>query len=255
MDLILEGGKAGKAVFCEKPLALDLARVDEKLAEIDGQDVPVLIGFNRRYDVNFKAVYEAARDGSIGELEMVKITSRDPGPPPIAYIKVSGGLFRDMMIHDLDLARWLLGEEPVEVFATASCLVDTAIGNAGDIDTAIVTMKTESGKLCQIDNSRRAVYGYDQRMEVLGSAGMAKADNVQTNTVEIWGQNHVQREKPPQFFIERYTDAYRAELNHFVEVIEGKAEPAVTTRDGRQALALADAALASSQSGTAQVPT
>jgi myo-inositol 2-dehydrogenase/D-chiro-inositol 1-dehydrogenase len=252
LDLILEGVKAGKAVFCEKPLDLDLARVDAKLEEINGGKVPVLIGFNRRYDPNFKAVHDAIENGSVGNLEMVKITSRDPSPPPIEYINVSGGLFRDMMIHDLDLARWLLGEEPVEVFAAASCLVDDAIGEAGDVDTAIVTMKTASGKLCQIDNSRRAVYGYDQRLEVFGSQGMAKAENVQMNTVEIWGADRVEREKPPFFFLERYADAYRAELDHFVEVIQRKAEPAVTMHDGRQALALADAALASSRSGKAE---
>jgi myo-inositol 2-dehydrogenase/D-chiro-inositol 1-dehydrogenase len=254
LDLILEGVKAGKAVFCEKPIDLDLGRVDEKLKEIEAQDVPVLIGFNRRYDPNFKAVHDAIQNGSIGDLEMVKITSRDPSPPPIEYINVSGGLFRDMMIHDLDLARWLLGEEPVEVYASASCLVDPAIGEAGDIDTALVTMKTGSGKLCQIDNSRRAVYGYDQRMEVFGSKGMAKADNVQTNTVEIWNADHVQREKPPFFFLERYADAYQVELAHFVDVINGTCAPAVTTHDGRQALALADAALASSQSGRSVNP-
>ena len=254
LDLILEGVKAGKAVFCEKPLDLDLARVDAKLEEINGGKVPVLIGFNRRYDPNYKAVHDAIENGSVGNLEMVKITSRDPSPPPIEYINVSGGLFRDMMIHDLDLARWLLGEEPVEVYASASCLVDEAIGEAGDVDTAIVTMKTESGKLCQIDNSRRAVYGYDQRMEVFGSNGMVKADNVQTNTVEIWDADHVRREKPPFFFLERYANAYRAELAHFVDVMDGKSAPAVTVQDGRQALALANAALASSQSGRAETP-
>ncbi|HAA78105.1 TPA: inositol 2-dehydrogenase, partial [Candidatus Latescibacteria bacterium] len=252
LDLILEGIKAGKAVFCEKPLDLDLGRVDERMDEIEAADTPVLVGFNRRYDPNFKAVHDAIANGKIGDLEMVKITSRDPGPPPIEYINVSGGLFRDMMIHDFDLARWLLGEDPVEVFASASCLVDPAIGNAGDIDTAVVTMKTASGKLCQIDNSRRAVYGYDQRMEVFGSKGMAKADNVQTNTVEVWDGDRVHREKPPYFFLERYAEAYRAELDHFVDVVSGKAEPAVTARDGRQALALADAALTASQSGQAQ---
>ena len=254
LDLILEGVKAGKAVFCEKPIDLDLNRVDGKLKEIQSQNVPVLIGFNRRYDPNFKAVHDAFENGSIGDLEMVKITSRDPSPPPIEYINVSGGLFRDMMIHDLDLARWLLGEEPVEDYASASCLVDEAIGEAGDVDTAIVTMKTESGKLCQIDNSRRAVYGYDQRMEVFGSNGMVKADNVQTNTVEIWDADHVRREKPPFFFLERYANAYRAELAHFVDVMDGKSAPAVTVQDGRQALALANAALASSQSGRAETP-
>lgn len=254
LDLILEGVKAGKAVFCEKPLDLDLGRVDERLGEIDGRDEPVLVGFNRRYDHNFKAVRDAIGEGSVGDVEIVKITSRDPGPPPIEYINVSGGLFRDMMIHDFDLARWLLDEDPVEVFASASCLVDPAIGSAGDIDTAVVTMKTQTGKLCQIDNSRRAVYGYDQRVEVFGSAGMAKAENVQSSSVEIWDADRVHRDKPPYFFLERYAGAYRAELDHFVKVINGKAEPAVTTRDGRQALALADAALEASRSGSSVQP-
>ncbi len=255
LDLVVEGTKAGKAVFCEKPLDLDLARVDERFDEINGQGVPVLVGFNRRYDPNFKVLHEAIGSGSVGDLEMVKITSRDPSPPPIEYINVSGGLFRDMMIHDFDLARWLLGEEPIEVYASASCLVDSAIGEAGDVDTAIVTMKTATGKLCQIDNSRRAVYGYDQRVEVFGSKGMVKVENVRTNTVEIWDADSVRREKPPFFFLERYADAYRAELAHFVDVIEGVAEPAVTTTDGRQALALADAAWVSSTSGKAVTPT
>ena len=254
LDLILEGIKAGKAIFCEKPLDLDLNKVDRQLEEIDNGGVPVLIGFNRRFDPNFIAVHDAVSDGSIGDLEIVKITSRDPGPPPIEYIHVSGGLFRDMMIHDFDLARWLLGEDPIEVFASASCLVDSEIAAANDVDTAMVTMKTASGKLCQIDNSRRAVYGYDQRMEAFGSKGMAKADNIQVNTVEIWNSKHIKREKPPHFFIERYQNAYRAEIAHFVDVIEGKSEPAVTTRDGRQALALANAALESSKSGKSEKP-
>ena len=255
LDLVVEGTKAGKAVFCEKPLDLDLARVDERFDEINGQGVPVLVGFNRRYEPKFKVLHEAIGSGSVGDLEMVKITSRDPSPPPIEYINVSGGLFRDMMIHDFDLARWLLGEEPIEVYASASCLVDSAIGEAGDVDTAIVTMKTATGKLCQIDNSRRAVYGYDQRVEVFGSKGMVKVENVRTNTVEIWDADSVRRENPPFFFLERYADAYRAELAHFVDVIEGVAEPAVTTTDGRQALALADAAWVSSTSGKAVTPT
>ena len=254
LELILAGVRAEKAVFCEKPLDLDMSRVDSDLGEIQAGKVPVLVGFNRRYDPNFRAVFDAVNDGSIGELEIVKITSRDPSPPPIEYINVSGGLFRDMMIHDLDLARWLLGEEPVEVFAASSCLVEPEIGAAGDVDTAIVMMKTESGKLCQIDNSRRAVYGYDQRVDAFGSKGMAKADNVSTNTVEVWDAERIHREKPPHFFIERYTAAYRAEMSHFLDVILGKAMPSVTVQDGRQALALADAALASSESGKSEVP-
>jgi myo-inositol 2-dehydrogenase/D-chiro-inositol 1-dehydrogenase len=254
LDLILASARAGKTVFCEKPLDLDLKRVDASLPEIEKCGVPVLIGFNRRYDPNFRAVKDAIDDGRIGDVEVIKVTSRDPAPPPIAYINVSGGLFRDMMIHDFDMARWLLGDEVVEVSATASCLVDPAIGKAGDVDTAAVTMRTVKGRICQIDNSRRAVYGYDQRVEAFGSRGMARADNVPTNTVEVWDGNHVSREKPPFFFLERYAAAYRAELDHFMKVVRGEETPRVTVADGRQALALADAALASSKSGKTERP-
>ncbi len=254
LDLILAAIEAGKPVFCEKPIDLSLARVDAQLDVIEAASVPVLIGFNRRYDVHFAGVKAAIDEGRLGDLEIVKITSRDPSPPPIEYINVSGGLFRDMMIHDFDLARWLLGEEPVEVYASGSCLVDAEIGEAGDVDTAAVTMKTASGRLAVIDNSRRASYGYDQRLEAFGSKGMAKAENVPTTTVEVWDAVDVSREKPPYFFLERYAVAYKAELDHFLSVVRGEAEAAVTARDGRQALALADAALESSRSGRTITP-
>jgi len=254
LDLLAVATAAGKPVLCEKPIDLDLKRVDSELGAIDRTQVPVLIGFQRRYDANFAALREDIRSGGIGDLEIVKITSRDPSPPPLAYLRVSGGIFRDMMIHDFDLARWLLGEEPVEVSAVASCLVDSEIGDAGDVDTAVVSMRTGSGKLCQIDNSRRAVYGYDQRVEVLGSAGMSRAENVRSTTVERWTSESVWREKPPPFFLERYADAYRAELDHFVTIVQGDATPYVTTHDGRQALALAETALASSKSARIETP-
>src|SRR5206468_3009447 len=184
VDLAIAAARAGKAIFCEKPIDLDLARVDRCLAEIEKARVPFFIGFNRRFDRSFAAIEAAVRAGEIGKVEMAVITSRDPGPPPAEYLKVSGGLFRDMMIHDLDLARWLLGEEPVEVYAQASCLVDPAIGQAGDIDTAAVVLRTRSGAIAQISNSRRAVYGYDQRIEAFGSGGMLRAENRTPTTVE-----------------------------------------------------------------------
>ncbi|MBE9553028.1 MAG: Gfo/Idh/MocA family oxidoreductase, partial [Proteobacteria bacterium] len=170
-DVAEAAARAGKAIFCEKPIDLDIGRVDACLSALKQNGASMFVGFNRRFDPSFAALHGAIRDGRVGKVEMVSITSRDPAPPPLDYIKVSGGLFRDMTIHDFDMARWLLGEEPVEVFATGSCLIDLGIGQAGDIDTALVTLKTGSGALCQISNSRRAVYGYDQRIEVLGEKG------------------------------------------------------------------------------------
>jgi len=176
-EMIETAAKAGKAIFCEKPIDLSLARVDHCLDVVRKAGVTMMIGFNRRFDASFAAVHEGIRSGKIGKLETLIITSRDPGPPPIGYIKVSGGLFRDMMIHDFDIATWMLGEMPTEVYATASCLVDPEIGKAGDIDTAMVVLKTKSGCIAQISNSRRAVYGYDQRIEAFGSKGMLQAGN------------------------------------------------------------------------------
>lgn len=254
LDLILAAVEAEKPIFCEKPVDLSLERVDAQIDLIEASSVPVQIGFQRRYDTHLSGVKSAIDERRLGDVEVVKITSRDPSPPPIEYINVSGGLFRDMMIHDFDLARWLLGEEPVEVCALSSCLVEDAIGEVGDVDTAAVTMKTASGKLAQIDNSRRASYGYDQRVEAFGSKGMARAENVPTSTVEVWDAVDVAREKPPYFFLERYADAYRAEFDHYLSVVKGDAEPSITVHDGRQALALADAALASSKSGRIEAP-
>ncbi|MBI3515300.1 MAG: inositol 2-dehydrogenase, partial [Proteobacteria bacterium] len=197
--LIEAAARAGKAVFCEKPIDLDRGRVEACLAVVKQAGVALMVGFNRRFDPNFAKLHEQLRAGRVGKLEMVAITSRDPAPPPIAYVKVSGGLFRDMMIHDLDMARWLLGEEPVEVYAAASCLVDPAIGAAGDVDSAAVTLKTASGALAQISNSRRASYGYDQRIEVLGAAGMLQAGNQLESTVAFSGTDGVVGEKPQHF--------------------------------------------------------
>lgn len=250
VELAILAARAKKAIFCEKPIDLDLARVDVALAEVSKAGVPFFVGFNRRFDPCFARVYEGVRRGVIGEIEMVTITSRDPAPPPVSYVRASGGLFRDMMIHDLDLARWMLGEEPIEVFAMASCLVDPAIAEAGDVDTAVVVLKTASGKLCQISNSRRAAYGYDQRVEVFGQKGMLQAGNVRESTVECWSASGVEADKPLSFFLQRYADAYRAELDHFVRAVREGAPVRVGAEDGRRALVLAEAALESLVRGT-----
>jgi len=248
-DLIERAAKAGKAILCEKPVDLSLARVDACLKVAAKAGVPLLIGFNRRFDPSFGTLRQELVAGAIGKLELLTITSRDPGPPPMAYIKVSGGLFRDMMIHDFDLARWLLGEEPIEVYATASCLVDPAIGQAGDIDTAAVVLRTRSGTIAQISNSRRAVYGYDQRIEAFGAGGMLRAENRTPTTVERSTGAAVSRDKPLHFFLERYAEAYRAELDHFVTAVAKGEKLSVGGADGRAALALAEAALESSKTG------
>ena len=186
-DLIEKFARAGKAIFCEKPIDLSVERVRQCLAVVEETKGRLMIGFNRRFDPQFAGVKQAIDDGQIGEVELVQITSRDPGPPPYEYIKVSGGIFRDMTIHDFDMARFLLGEEPVKVMASASAQVDTEIGKLGDFDTVCVMMVTASGKQCTITNSRRATYGYDQRAEVHGSLGMASVMNPQTRSIEIAG--------------------------------------------------------------------
>jgi myo-inositol 2-dehydrogenase/D-chiro-inositol 1-dehydrogenase len=244
-ELVEAASRAGKAVFCEKPLDLDRRRAEACLAVVAECRVPLMVGFNRRFDPHFVRLKSALRNGRIGRLELLSITSRDPSPPPLAYVRVSGGLFRDMMIHDFDMARWLLGEEPVQIYAAASVLVDPAIGEAGDVDTAVVTLRTGSGTLCQISNSRRAVYGYDQRVEILGSKGALKAENVAESTVVFAGADGIVSDKPLPFFLERYAEAYRRELDHFVAALTRGTPPLPGGDDGVKALALAEAALQS----------
>ena len=241
-DLIERAARAGKAIFCEKPIDLDAERVRKCLDVVKSSGATLMVGFNRRFDPNFAAVRQRIADGVIGELEIVSITSRDPGPPPISYIARSGGLFRDMMIHDFDMARFLLGEEPIVVSAMASALVDKAIGEAGDVDTAVVILQTKSGKVAQISNSRRASYGYDQRIEAHGSKGMLQADNIRETTVEYAGANGYARDKALNFFLERYASAYRDELDAFVSAVKSGARPRPDGEDGLQANRLADAA-------------
>jgi len=248
-DLIEQAAAAGIAIFCEKPIDLSAERTRTCLEFIQKAGVTCLVGFNRRYDPNFSEVKAQINNAAIGDVEMVSITSRDPTPPPAQYVQSSGGLFRDMMIHDLDMARWLLGEEPNEVFATASCLIDPEIGANGDVDTALVTLKTSSGKLCQISNSRRAAYGYDQRIEVLGSKGMAQAENQLESTVVITTDEGATSAKPQHFFLERYAAAYQVELNNFIRSVQGEEQPLATEHDGLMALVLADAAVESARTG------
>ncbi|HNB28234.1 MAG TPA: inositol 2-dehydrogenase [Alphaproteobacteria bacterium] len=248
-DLIEQAAKAGKAVFCEKPVDLSADRVRACLKVVAETKAPLMIGFNRRFDPSFASLQQRLAAGEVGKAEIVTILSRDPGPPPVSYITRSGGLFRDMMIHDLDMARFLLGEEPVEVSALASCLVDPEIGKAGDIDTAVVTLRTASGKLAQISNSRRATYGYDQRIEVHGSGGLLRAHNLHATTVERANAQGFNSDPVLHFFLERYLPAYRAEMDAFITgVAAGKAlNP--SGEDGLKALLLADAAEASMKSG------
>ena len=249
-ELLTAAAKAGKAIFCEKPIDLDIRRVEDCLREIEKAGVPVAIGFNRRFDPSHRAVYNALREGRVGAIEMVLLTSRGPEPPPISYIKVSGGQFRDQMIHFFDLARWLLGEEPIEVFAMASCMVDPAIGEAGDVDTSMVLMKTASGALCFINNSRRTTYGYDERIEVFGSEGMVQSTNRRLTSVKYHARDGSRQERFFNSWLDRFRDSYRVELDHFIDAIKAGTKPMVTEYDGRLALVLADAALQSYKTGS-----
>lgn len=241
-DLIHAAADAGKAIFCEKPVDMSADRIRDCIKVVEASGVAFMTAFNRRFDPNFANVQARIAGGDIGPVEIVTIQSRDPSPPPISYIQSSGGLFRDMMIHDLDMARFLLAEEPISVFAVGSSLVDPDIGRAGDVDTAAVTLTTASGKICQISNSRRATYGYDQRIEVHGASGMIRAENVLENTVEIASEAGFRKAPAQHFFLERYQSAYRAEMQHFVRGVVDDTPLSPGILDGLQAQLLADAA-------------
>ena len=249
LDYSLKAVAAGKAVFCEKPIDQDLERARSAAGALGGPDVRLLLGFNRRFDPNFQSLKARLAAGSVGALETVHITSHDPAPPPVSYVKVSGGLFKDMAIHDFDMARWLLDEPVVEVFAAASCLVDPAIGEAGDVDTAKILLRTTSGKICVISNSRRSGYGYDQRVEAFGSKGLIRADNVMESTVSVWSQTGAASDTFQNFFLDRYAEAYRREMAHFAQILRGEALPSIGYVDGVEALALAEAAGQSAKTG------
>ncbi len=231
--IIGEAADAGKHIFCEKPIDFDLARIDAALTCVEQAGIKLQIGFNRRFDGNFSRVQKAVASGEIGIPHLLRITSRDPAPPPLEYIKVSGGLFLDMTIHDFDMARFLVGSEVKSVYAQGAVLVDPGIGKAGDIDTAIVTLEFENGELGSIDNSRRAVYGYDQRVEVFGSEGNIQADNNTQDRTLLSNCNGVHGALPLYFFLERYRESYVAELQAFVKCVREDGAPPVSGADGR----------------------
>jgi myo-inositol 2-dehydrogenase/D-chiro-inositol 1-dehydrogenase len=253
-DYAEQAAAAGRAVFCEKPIDLSVERVRACLAAVRRAGVVMMTGFNRRFDPHFVSLKQRLDAGEIGSLELLTIISRDPSPPPLSYVRNSGGLFRDMMIHDLDMARFLLGEEPVAVSASASCLVDPAIGEAGDVDTALVMLRTASGRLCQISNSRRATYGYDQRIEAHGSGGLLQAGNVFPTTVRVATAAGFRSEPVLPFFLERYAAAYRAELDAFVKAARGDVPPRPDGEDGLRAMLLADAAVEAAKTGRTVAP-
>ncbi|WP_419911450.1 inositol 2-dehydrogenase [Hoeflea sp.] len=248
-DLIERFARAGKAIFCEKPIDLSVERVRACLSTVDETGAKLMVGFNRRFDPSFQAVRAAIDEGRIGEVELVELTSRDPGPPPAEYIAKSGGIFRDMMIHDFDMARFLLGEDVVRVSAMASVLVDDKIGALGDFDTASAMLQTASGRQCVITNSRRATYGYDQRIEVHGSKGMVAAENQRPVMIEIATEHGHQRPPLHDFFMTRYVDAYAAEITSFIAALRDGAAISPTGEDGLKSLLLAEAALKSATEG------
>jgi myo-inositol 2-dehydrogenase/D-chiro-inositol 1-dehydrogenase len=246
-QIIAEAAQSGKHVFCEKPIDLTLARIDSALAAVARAGTRLQVGFNRRFDASYRRVRRAVEHDEIGRPWRLHLVSRDPAPPPLTYIKVSGGLFLDMAIHDFDMARFLIGSEVEEVFATAGVLVDEAIGEAGDVDTALTVLKFANGAIGTIDNSRRAVYGYDQRAEILGSGGMISTDNAFPNSATLSDGRSVHRDLPLNFFMERYTASYLAEMTAFVDAALDDTPPAVTGADGRIAVALGLAALTSAR--------
>lgn len=246
--LIIEAAQAGKHIFCEKPIASDLKVIDEALAAVKKAGVKLMVGFNRRFDPNFKTIRDIAASGQAGEARIVRISSRDPAPPPVSYLKVSGGLFNDMTIHDFDMARYLVNSPVVEVYATGGVLVDPAIGKeAGDIDTAVITLRYASGAICTIDNCRETSYGYDQRVEWFGSKGSLSTENQTPHRTIFSNADGVHSAKPLHFFLERYMDAYVAEMRAFVHALETNTEPPVTGLDGREPVVIAKAALKSLQ--------
>ncbi|MDR2178414.1 MAG: inositol 2-dehydrogenase [Treponema sp.] len=241
-DLTVAAAKAGKHIFCEKPVDVSIPKVINALAEAKKAAVKLQVGFNRRFDHNFARIREYTKSGALGDVHLVRISSRDPAPPPVSYVKVSGGIFMDMMIHDFDMARFQAGSEITGVFAAGAVLVDPEIGKAGDVDTAIVTLRFANGAIGVIDNSRKAVYGYDQRVEVFGSMGSAQADNDLPNTVKLSNELGVTGEKPLYFFLERYKQAFIDEMLSFVDSVLYDKVPAVTGEDGLENMYAAIAA-------------
>jgi myo-inositol 2-dehydrogenase / D-chiro-inositol 1-dehydrogenase len=242
VELMIEAARFGKAIFCEKPISLDLAHVDEALAIVHEAGVPIQVGFNRRFDAAHKSVRDAVAGGEVGDVHLVRITSRDPAPPPLDYIRLSGGIFLDMTIHDFDMARYVTGSEVVEVYAQGAVRVDPAIGEAGDVDTAAVMLRHENGCITTIDNSRQAVYGYDQRVEVFGSGGMAASDNPLAHTGLRRTAAGSSAPLLPFFFLDRYIPSYIAQWCAFRDYVDGGGPSPVTAHDGRAPLVIGLAA-------------
>jgi myo-inositol 2-dehydrogenase/D-chiro-inositol 1-dehydrogenase len=241
-DYVVKAAKAGKQIFCEKPLDLSLGRVKEVLDVVEKSGVNLMLGFNRRFDPEFKKIKQLVSNNAIGDPQIVKITSRDPGPPPVSYIKVSGGMFLDMTIHDFDMARYISGKQVKEVFAKGAVMVDPEIGKAGDIDTAIITLTFEDGTLAVIDNCRKAVYGYDQRLEVFGSKGMAQAENNFPNNHKLFTEKGVSGDLPLHFFLERYDSSYNQEIREFIDALVSGGKMPVDGNDGLLSIAIGLAA-------------
>ena len=246
-DYVIQAAKAGKQIFCEKPLDLSLERVQEVLGIVKASGVNLMLGFNRRFDPEFKKIRQLVENGSVGDPQILKITSRDPGPPPISYIKVSGGMFMDMTIHDFDMARYISGKKVREVYAKASVKVDPEIGAAGDVDTAVIILTFEDDSMAVIDNCRKAAYGYGQRLEVFGSKGMAQAENNFPNNHKLFTEAGVSGDLPLHFFLERYDVSYNQEIKEFIDALVSGHEMPVGGEDGIKAMAIGLAAKKSVQ--------
>lgn len=249
VDLTVRAAEAGKAIMCEKPVSLDLGEVDRAIAAVESAGVPFMVGFNRRFDPGHASVRQAVESGAIGELHTLRITSRDPAPPPPEYVAASGGIFLDMMIHDFDMARFITGSEVVEVYARGAVRIDSRIGEAGDVDTAVVLLTHEDGTLTTIDNSRQAVYGYDQRIEAFGSGGLAASDNPSRHGGWRMTADGREGEPLPWFFLERYLSSYRHEWAAFVALVRDGGQSPVDTVDGRAPVAIGMAATRSMREG------
>ena len=249
VDYIVAAAEAGKAIFCEKPVSLDLAEVDRAGEVLERTGVPFMVGFNRRFDPGHRAVRDAVLSGRLGDVRMARVTSRDPAPPPIEYVQVSGGIWVDMMIHDFDMAAFIVGSPVVRVWAQGANLVDPAIGEAGDVDVAVAVLTHANGAITTIDISREAPYGYDQRVEVLGSLGMAVSDNERHNRSEVYLADETHRPVLPNFFIERYEVAYRDQWRYFTDYVLDGGESPVSLADGRAPVVLAEAAARSARTG------
>ncbi len=241
-DYVVKAAKAGKQIFCEKPLDLSLDRVKEVLEIVNKSGVKLMLGFNRRFDPEFKKIRQLVVNDAVGDPQIIKITSRDPGPPPVSYIKVSGGMFLDMTIHDFDMARYISGKQVKEVYAKGAVMVDAEIGKVGDIDTAIITLTFEDGTMAVIDNCRKAVYGYDQRLEVFGSKGMAQAENNFPNNHKLYTATGISGDLPLHFFLERYDASYNQEIREFIDALVSGGKMPVDGEDGLLSIAIGLAA-------------